>query len=287
MALSSDDSLIESEKTREQKLSKGAKRENRQCFKRRLWSSLEHILKTAKGIAGFRLLRDLRPSVPRYWSSPKVIAKLRPSLKRIVHGSRGKTRKRKAGQIRQGLTSCRVAPPCRPPAFLPCLPFFPWSNLLPSCPVVGWAMVIRPVDPFTASQFDVRFPVRQETNALGFHELAASIPSSVFYTRIHYLSPFDPLLGFWTWYREKVVGLRSALNRTWFISVFLRDSQRLTADQASSLLFLTQVFDPTSTCQRLAKLPYRSCFQVQFPLRIVGIHVAADLQISYDHHLGC
>jgi hypothetical protein len=41
----------------------------------------------------------------------------------------------------------------------------------------------------------------------------------VLYTRIYYLSPFDPLLGFLTWYREKVVGLRSALNRTWFISV--------------------------------------------------------------------
>jgi hypothetical protein len=53
--------------------------------------------------------------------------------------------------------------------------------------------------------------------------------------------------------------------------VFLRDSQRLTADQASSLSFLPQAFDPTATCQRLAQLPYQSCFQVQFPLRIVEL----------------
>jgi hypothetical protein len=42
----------------------------------------------------------------------------------IDHGTDGRTRKRKAGQPRQGLTSRRVAPPCRPSASLPCFPFF-------------------------------------------------------------------------------------------------------------------------------------------------------------------
>jgi hypothetical protein len=36
------------------------------------------------------------------------------------------------------------------------------------------------------------------------------------------------------------------------LQIFLCDARRLTADQASSLVFLTQVFDPTATCQRLA-----------------------------------
>ena len=57
------------------------------------------------------------PSVPTYWSSPKVIAKPRATLKTIVHGRDGRTRKRKASLLR------------RPPASLPCFPFFPWSNL--------------------------------------------------------------------------------------------------------------------------------------------------------------
>ena len=48
----------------------------------------------------------------------------------------------------------------------------------------------------------------------------------------------------------------------------------------------SKVFDPTATCQRLAKLPTETCFQVQFPLRIVGIHFAVDLHITNDRHLG-
>jgi hypothetical protein len=81
--------------------------------------------------------RSSRPSVPRYWSASKVIASPKPSLKRIVHGRNGRTRKRNAGQLRQGLAARRVAPPCRPSASLPCFPFFPWSNRVPSCPVAG------------------------------------------------------------------------------------------------------------------------------------------------------
>jgi hypothetical protein len=76
--------------------------------------------------------RSSRPSVPRYWSASKAIASPKPSSKRIVHGRNGRTRKRKAGQTRQGLAARRAAPPCRPPASLPCFPFVPWSNRLPS-----------------------------------------------------------------------------------------------------------------------------------------------------------
>jgi hypothetical protein len=60
MVLSSADPLIQPEKTREQKVAKIAKKESRQCFKRGLWLSFEHGLKTAKVVARLRLLRDLR-----------------------------------------------------------------------------------------------------------------------------------------------------------------------------------------------------------------------------------
>src|SRR5205823_5713187 len=69
------------------------------------------------------------------------------------------------------------------------------------------------------------------------------------------------------------------------LTVFLRYPQRLTADHASSLLFLPEVFDPTATCQRLGQLPTQPCFQVPFPLRIVGIDGAADLHVTNDLHL--
>jgi hypothetical protein len=36
--------------------------------------------------------RSSRPSVPRYWSSLNVVAKPKPSSKRIVHGGRGRKR---------------------------------------------------------------------------------------------------------------------------------------------------------------------------------------------------
>src|SRR3954453_1680786 len=71
------------------------------------------------------------------------------------------------------------------------------------------------------------------------------------------------------------------------LAVLLCDPQRLTAGQTSSLLFLPEIFDPAATCQRLGELPTRPCFQVQFPLRIVGIDGAADLHIANDLHLGC
>ena len=76
-------------------------------------------------------------ALPSRCSCSTVVASPKPSSKRIVHGRNGRTRKWNAGQPREGLTSRRVAPPDRPPASLPCFPFFPWSNRLPSCPAAG------------------------------------------------------------------------------------------------------------------------------------------------------
>ena len=59
LALSCDEPLIELEESREQKFAKGAKIESRECFKRRLLSSLEHVLVTANVFASFRFLRAL------------------------------------------------------------------------------------------------------------------------------------------------------------------------------------------------------------------------------------
>ena len=82
-------------------------------------------------------------ALPSRCSCSTVVAAPEPSLKRIVHGRNGRTRKRNAGQPREGLTSRRVAPPDRPPASLPCFPFFPWSNRLPSCPAAGSRLGVR------------------------------------------------------------------------------------------------------------------------------------------------
>jgi len=71
------------------------------------------------------------------------------------------------------------------------------------------------------------------------------------------------------------------------LTVLLCQVQRLTAGHASSLLFLPEIFDLPATCPRLGQLPTPPCFQVQFPLRIVGIDGAADLHITNDPHLGC
>src|SRR2546423_12278477 len=71
------------------------------------------------------------------------------------------------------------------------------------------------------------------------------------------------------------------------LAVLLCDPQWLTTDPTSSLLFLPERFDPAATCQRLGQLPTQPCLQVQFPLRVVGIHGAADLHIANDLHLGC
>src|SRR4051794_40573794 len=69
--------------------------------------------------------------------------------------------------------------------------------------------------------------------------------------------------------------------------VLLCDPQGLTTDHTSSLLSLPEMFDPTVTRQRLGQLPTPPCFQVQFPLRIVGIDGAPDLHVTNDPHLGC
>src|SRR5271157_3269043 len=71
------------------------------------------------------------------------------------------------------------------------------------------------------------------------------------------------------------------------LTVVLCYPQRLTADHTSSLLSLPEIFHPTATCPRLGQLPTQPCFQVQFPLRIVGIDGAADLHITNVPHLGC
>jgi hypothetical protein len=55
------------------------------------------------------------------------------------------------------------------------------------------------------------------------------------------------------------------------LTVLLCQSQRLTAGHTSSLLFLPEILDLPVTCPRLGQLPTPPCFQVQFPLRIVGI----------------
>ena len=69
------------------------------------------------------------------------------------------------------------------------------------------------------------------------------------------------------------------------VTVLLCQSQRLTADPTSSLLSLPERLDLPVTCPRLGQLPTPPCFQVQFPLRIVGIDGAADLHITKDLHL--
>src|SRR4029077_13202825 len=69
------------------------------------------------------------------------------------------------------------------------------------------------------------------------------------------------------------------------LTVLLCQSQRLTAGHTSSLLFLPEIFDLPVTCPRLGQLPTPPCFQVQFPLRIVGINGAVDLHITDDLHL--
>src|SRR5512135_1472895 len=71
------------------------------------------------------------------------------------------------------------------------------------------------------------------------------------------------------------------------LAVLLCEPQRLTTDPTSSFLFLPEICDPTATCPRLGQLPTPPCFQVQFPLRIVGIDGAPDLHITNDPHLGC
>src|SRR5262249_16750671 len=65
------------------------------------------------------------------------------------------------------------------------------------------------------------------------------------------------------------------------------EPQGLTTNHASSLLLLPEIFDQPATCLRLGQLPTPPCFQVQFPLRIVGIRGALDLHITNDPHLGC
>src|SRR5437868_6446105 len=68
-------------------------------------------------------------------------------------------------------------------------------------------------------------------------------------------------------------------------TILLCPSQRLTAGHASSLLFLPEICDLPVTCPRLGQWPTPPCFQVQFPLRIVGIDGAADLHVTDDLHL--
>src|SRR5262249_16743715 len=70
------------------------------------------------------------------------------------------------------------------------------------------------------------------------------------------------------------------------LTVLLCDPQGLTTDPTPSPLLLPEIFDPTATCRRLGQLPTQPCLQVQFPLRVVGIDVAADLHVSNDPHLG-
>src|SRR3954466_2018449 len=71
------------------------------------------------------------------------------------------------------------------------------------------------------------------------------------------------------------------------LAVLLCEPQRLTTDPTSSLLSLPESVDPTVTCPRLGQLPTPPCFQVQFPLRIVGIDGAPDLHVANDPHRGC
>jgi hypothetical protein len=108
---------------------------------------LEHVLVTAKVIASFRLLRDLRVLLFQ------GIGLLRRRLRGPSHRRRGLSTEGTEGHG-NGLPASsnkawRPAESHRPvdlPAFLPCFPFFPWSNRLPSCPAAG-------------SRLDVRFPV--------------------------------------------------------------------------------------------------------------------------------
>ena len=57
------------------------------------------------------------------------------------------------------------------------------------------------------------------TETICFQGLAASCAALMLYTWIYYLSTLYPFLGFCPWNRQQVVGLRSALDSTWFASV--------------------------------------------------------------------
>ena len=63
--------------------------------------------------------------------------------------------------------------------------------------------------------------------------------------------------------------------------------QRLPAYPTSSLLILPLVLDPTVSGQSLLQFPYHSCFQIQFPLWIVGIDFAPYLHLADDPHFAC
>jgi hypothetical protein len=56
------------------------------------------------------------------------------------------------------------------------------------------------------------------TQPFGSIELAANIMVSLFYASIYYLAPLDSLFCLSTGYREQMVGLRAALDGTWFIA---------------------------------------------------------------------
>jgi hypothetical protein len=57
------------------------------------------------------------------------------------------------------------------------------------------------------------------TQAFGALELAANLMVPLFYTSIYYLHLLDSLFCFSTGYREQMIGLRAALDGTWFIAV--------------------------------------------------------------------
>src|SRR3954447_13732403 len=56
----------------------------------------------------------------------------------------------------------------------------------------------------------------------------------------------------------------------------------LPAHHATSLLFLPEIFDPSSTRQGVAQLPGQPLFQVEFPLWIVGVGCTPDLRPPQD-----
>src|SRR5262249_32998489 len=63
--------------------------------------------------------------------------------------------------------------------------------------------------------------------------------------------------------------------------------KRLPARHAISLLLLPEIGDPSSTRQSVAELPGQPLFQVEFPLRIVGVGGTPNLHPPQDFHSRC
>src|SRR5262249_36824918 len=67
----------------------------------------------------------------------------------------------------------------------------------------------------------------------------------------------------------------------------LFEAKGLPAHHATSLLFPPEILDPSSTRQSVGQLPGRPLFQIEFPLRIVGVGCAWNLHPPQDFDSCC